>query len=158
MGDLGALSGSREPSPASGLGPSGFNPARVRRDSWQRQFETVAERWKKQYFRNGQWGSTADATYVKLCAAKTLDDLKAIGLHSWVAEACDLCGCEPEQWLEIGDNPDYDARFLYVCLPCAQHLGAIAMEARQGGDAKQAPSASANDSARPQDIAQHETP
>jgi hypothetical protein len=131
-GDLPALA---EADPVSRLGPPGFDPGRVRLDSCDRQFEGVAKRWRQQYFRNGRWGSTisgpADATYAKIRECKTVADLDALGLKNWVSETCDLCGSEPNVWLEIGDEPDYEARWLTICLPCAEHLGAIATETRR---------------------------
>jgi len=151
-GDLPALA---EAEPVARLGPPGFDPGRVRFDSCERQFESVAKRWRQQYFRNGRWGGTiygsADETYAKIRECKTVADLYALGLKNWVSERCALCGSEPDAWLEVGDEPDYEARWLTICLPCAEHLGAIATEARRAATTE---IGAVHEGAGPKDIAQ----
>ena len=65
---------------------------------------------------------------VDTCSA---DDVAAIiGNRSWVENDCDLCAdSECDIILQIGDEPDYDSRWMNACLPCAANLGKLAAQA-----------------------------
>jgi len=87
---------------------------------------TVAEKWKRQYFSKGRWGTvfTGDteqiyAGLVALPASATPDDVKAvIGTHGWVTFVCDGCGTDALTAIQLGDPPDYESRTVTLCLPC----------------------------------------
>lgn len=139
---MGASSGSRASTePVSRLGPSGFDPERVRLRSSRELIRGVAQRWTKQYSARdvvsawGQrrtYGQISDALYALDPETASVADVNAAMSNTgWVTENCDLCDAECEHWLEVGQEPDYEARWLYLCLPCAEHLAAIAMETRR---------------------------
>jgi hypothetical protein len=50
----------------------------------------------------------------------TIDDVAAvIGNNSWTSNTCDVCGKENcEVLVRLGDEPDYDGRWVDVCPDC----------------------------------------
>lgn len=39
---------------------------------------------------------------------------------SWTRQSCDLCGKENSTLCRLGEQPDYDQRWVDVCLPCLE--------------------------------------
>lgn len=83
--------------------------------------EGVYDAWDKQYRAYGCEKKTAIGERLKdldlkTCSAKDVDDV--IGNRSWTTNACDLCGEENEGLLRIGDEADYEARFVDICGTC----------------------------------------
>lgn len=132
---------------AARLDPSGFDPSRVRVRTARDEMRRVAERFLRQHQRDldspAYWdrdkgGRTKRQIYEGLVALDvetcTLDDVVAAGLSSsWVTEDCDICNRTQKLWFEIGEEPDYEARYLDLCAPCIVSLAAFAsgMEARR---------------------------
>lgn len=81
----------------------------------------VSKAWDNQYRTYGCERKTAIGERLKdldlkTCSAKDVDEV--IGNGSWTTNACDLCGEENERLLRIGDDPDYEARFVDICGTC----------------------------------------
>lgn len=62
-----------------------------------------------------------DALDLENCSPSDVDDI--IGNQSWTANDCDVCGRNADVIARIGDEPDYDARWQDICLPCLVRLG-----------------------------------
>lgn len=93
------------------------------------KIEGVAERWKAQYFRNGEWyrgGVLGDCglAYARLSAldpkTATAKEVAAIiGNNSWAGpDDCHECGKTVECTVQIGQPPDYESHTAQVCLDC----------------------------------------
>lgn len=87
-------------------------------------------RWKEQYPEYHRYGIEKDEIRDKLCAldleTATVDDIaNIIGDRGWVTESCDECGIECQEWLHLGQEPDYDARWYELCRDCAKKIGEI---------------------------------
>lgn len=90
------------------------------------QVAFVAERWKRQYYRDGQWTNTytgdSQAVYQKLVGAKTPADVAAaIGNDSWTGYTCHECGQRAEVAVRVGQDEDAD-RYADLCLTCVDRV------------------------------------
>lgn len=97
----------------------------------------VAQRWHKQYFRDGKWHSglsmDAPAIYSRLLAldleTATSDDVTAvIGNASWNDLRCSECERKVDAVCEVGEEPDYESATAYLCIDCLRR----AMAAMEG--------------------------
>lgn len=99
------------------------------------QIRTVAARWKRQYFDavRREWGSTvlgsSMAIYERLRAldvetATPADVAAIIGNRGWVEESCDGCGTYDAPLVHVGETPDYEARYLFLCEACVRKVAA----------------------------------
>jgi hypothetical protein len=41
---------------------------------------------------------------------------------------CDACGKDVDAIMRIGDEPDYEARYIDLCVDCLSHAAAIKVE------------------------------
>lgn len=99
------------------------------------QVRGVAEHWKSQYRRDGQWmtGMYGDAgeVYEKLVAldpetATGKDVAKIIGNNSWAGPAdCHECGEAVARTVEIGQEPDYESHTAQLCEGCLRKALAL---------------------------------
>lgn len=85
--------------------------------------KSVPERWAKQYGNYHQGGDDKREITKNLNAlapeqrdGATIEAI--IGNTSWTRQCCDLCGNEQDVLCRMGSEPDYDARWLDVCLAC----------------------------------------
>jgi hypothetical protein len=153
---------------ASRLAPTGFDPSRIRVVGVRESIRGVAELFRQQHGRDfdsvAHWNPRQtkcqiyDALRALNAETATSKDVAAIiGNDAWIGERCDFCGVKPEWWFELGDEPDYEARYLYACPPCLEYLAAIAMEAAKP-DRPHSGLDPEGDSAGPKDIAQTPQP
>lgn len=126
--------------PASSLAPTGFDPSRVRRGSVRQNIRGVAKRFVSAYptretrcaWRSGlSWGDVADGLNALDVETATVADVEKYVNAGWVEESCDLCDRNISEWLEVGEEPDYEARWVTMCFDCVSTLSAIATEARR---------------------------
>lgn len=90
----------------------------------------VRERWLHQYRYSkdsdmiglhtrrsvGEIRTRVQALDLETCS---VDDVnQAIGASGWADNACDFCDGTHETTVQMGDEPDYKARYLNVCKPC----------------------------------------
>lgn len=87
---------------------------------------TVAERWKAQYFpwKIGNF-LPKEPIYNKLlklpkgiATAKQVN--KIIGNSSWTDNKCNECNGDFEVTIMLGEEPDYESSTVFVCLDCLQ--------------------------------------
>lgn len=89
---------------------------------------SVPGRWARQYARYGN-----DRNKVEI--GKRLRDLPAgftadevdqiIGNKSWTAHDCDECGGTYDVLVRIGEEPDYEARYVSLCANCLAKAVAV---------------------------------
>lgn len=86
---------------------------------------TVAEKWKYQYFSSGKWGKyngDPEDVYKQLCAlgndATEEDVSRIIGNDSWTRNKCNECNLDCEIIVRLGELPDYDSATACVCRDC----------------------------------------
>lgn len=99
------------------------------------EIESVAERWKAAYCRDGDWrdygGSSKEAIYLRLLAlpqnATAKDIASIIGNSSWAGpQQCHECGDEDaEAVVQIGQEPDYESATADICLSCLRKAVAL---------------------------------
>ena len=87
----------------------------------------VKKRWYRQYGERKDFrfsdGTTPAETWEKLKAidTETCDPAEidaAIGNDSWSAHPCDECGKNHDALVHIGEEPDYEARWVRLCNDC----------------------------------------
>ena len=85
----------------------------------------VAERWKRNYLRDGKWYETysgdTEIVYKKLLKAtseKEVNDI--IGNKSWTELHCDDCKKEVDAVVQLGDEPDYESATANICFDCLE--------------------------------------
>lgn len=110
-------------------------PKEIRLITLRDTIKTVPEGWRAQYG-HGYYAndpekqgvqSRLDALDTNSCTAKQIDE--AIGNDSWTDLHCDACGTyRNEVVAQIGEEPDYEARWLDFCLPCLARLGRFAAD------------------------------
>ena len=89
------------------------------RDAWNRQYAD----WDGSYrFPDGctvaEIRRGLEALDLETCS---VEDVKAaMGTGGWVSNQCDACGQDFPVLLEIGDEPDYEARWLDLCEGCLE--------------------------------------
>ena len=85
----------------------------------------VPERWRKNYI--GWHDSTGSKSKITAALAVlrshnatfTAEQVdKIIGNSSWTRNECDECGKDYETLVHIGDEPDYEARWVVICREC----------------------------------------
>ena len=93
----------------------------------------MAARWKQQYFnaKTGLWGlmhsGLSLAIYERLKAldvetATPAEVAAIIGNRGWIEESCDLCDTYDAPIMRVGEAPDYEARWLWLCETCAKKI------------------------------------
>lgn len=106
----------------------------------------IAERWKRQYFKQGswfQWGvpgmefAPTETTYNNLIAldgeTATIDDVKvALGgnakIAGWHSLSCDSCARSANAVVELGEDRDYESDTARICFDCAKAAAAAFLE------------------------------
>lgn len=53
---------------------------------------------------------------LETCSEADVD--KAIGVTEWAANKCDECGGNFETTIQVGNMPDYEARWVTLCAKC----------------------------------------
>lgn len=88
----------------------------------------VPDRWAAQYPAN-RYGSKTDKGQIreKLYALgiweRTRERINSIiGNESWTSQRCDRCRADSDVLLEIGQEPDYDARWINICPECVREI------------------------------------
>lgn len=90
----------------------------------------VAERWKKQYCRDGKWGdvylanrgipSNAETVHRAVLQAKNLNDVdRIIGNENWTHNTCSECGTSKRGPMAVFDVNGGEYEHL-LCKPCLQ--------------------------------------
>jgi transcription elongation factor Elf1 len=78
-------------------------------------------RWEQQYS-HGNYGADKHektALLRSLPEGFTAEQVnEVIGNSSWTSNKCDECGQDHNFLVRIGEEPDYDARWVDVCLEC----------------------------------------
>jgi len=95
--------------------------------------QSVAARWRQQYYRSGAWGGyTGDARliYEKLSALnldsatrQEVDDI--IGNSSWTVIQCGGCQRDVEVAAEVGELPDWESATVILCAECIALAGKV---------------------------------
>lgn len=89
------------------------------------------ERWATAYA-----GYTDDKKAITEALSKLTPPIQAdavdriIGNKSWTECLCDLCRTNSEVLLRVGSDPDYESRWLDICLPCVERLSSVAASIR----------------------------
>lgn len=93
----------------------------------QQIVDRAPERWAKAYAGHGDTDKTAKTlALAKLVAPIQAADVdRIIGNTSWTDCPCDLCKKTSEVLIRVGDEPDYEARWLDICPACIAHLSAV---------------------------------
>lgn len=60
--------------------------------------------------------SRLKALDLETCSASDVD--QAMSVTGWAENECDICSQNQERVVRLGDEPDYDARWLDVCSSC----------------------------------------
>lgn len=90
------------------------------RDKWLGQYK----HYKDDY--HVGWGDQMPAGEIRkrlaaldleTCSPTDVD--KALQSKNWASNECDLCGEDKEQLIRIGEEPDYEARWVDICSECA---------------------------------------
>ncbi len=82
----------------------------------------VPDKWAMQYAQYPAASGFAEisrqlkALDVKDRVASRLNQI--VGNDGWTANECDECGADFEVLIRIGDEPDYDARWVDLCAGC----------------------------------------
>ena len=88
----------------------------------------VRNRWRKQYQRqiadrtdplHNNSARVDDALFrldVEACSESDVD--AAIGVAGWVANRCDFCDRDMDALIQLGQEPDYEARYVDICSAC----------------------------------------
>lgn len=87
----------------------------------QHAVDRVPERWARQYSRPNEDASkrAITAALANLTAPIDRDEVdRIIGNKSWTECRCDLCGENREALIRVGDEPDYETRWLDICPLC----------------------------------------
>lgn len=91
----------------------------------------VAERWDRQYERLYDKQPDKLVIYDKL---KALDGqgteaqiAEIIGYPNWTHNHCMECGKDAQTTIHLGDEPDYDACWVFVCLKCLRAAAQMAV-------------------------------
>jgi hypothetical protein len=86
-----------------------------------------AAAWKPGWTR-GQIIDALNALDTGICTVADID--ATIGTKGWASNECDICDEQnAEIIMRLGDEPDHDARWQDICLPCISRLGAVAAQA-----------------------------
>lgn len=100
------------------------------------------EKWKRNYFHNGDWGTVSlgdpKKIYDALCElnpeSATASDVTAIiGNDSWCGFCCSECGKRSLTILLVGQEPDYESLTVWLCPECAKMVGALACTIADSG-------------------------
>jgi hypothetical protein len=82
------------------------------------------DRWKAQYYKNGEWyayGGDKEVKYNNLVALgdkPSPDDVnEVIGNNSWTNITCSECGESVNSAVELGEV-GYDTEYVYACKDC----------------------------------------
>lgn len=87
----------------------------------------VPELWREQYARRMEYPLAVGETPAKIhkrllaldtstCSSEDIDE--AIGVSGWASNRCTECRTEYETLVHIGDEPDYEARYVQLCESC----------------------------------------
>jgi hypothetical protein len=91
---------------------------RAVRDRWLNQYKSYKDdsvpTWDKRPI--GEIRSAVKKLDPDTCTSKDVD--KAIGTTGWGDNKCGECGEDRDVLLRLGQEPDYDARYWEICLPC----------------------------------------
>jgi len=91
---------------------------------------SVRNRWRGQYQReiadhtsprHADRSRVDDALFklnVETCSEADIDVV--IGVKGWVANPCDFCDRNVDVLIELGHEPDYEARYVDICGECLQ--------------------------------------
>ena len=92
----------------------------------------VPDRWAKQYAKSATaWHGEITARLSLLSPQdRTPDTIDAIiGNGTWTANFCDECGMDQSVSVHLGEEPDYEARYLNLCLSCLRDAAKMAEDA-----------------------------
>lgn len=89
------------------------------------QVRTVAKRWRAVYG-NGTYGADkrgrsvgAELEALDAERATAADVAEIVGNKSWVSKnACDECGVETWDAVQVGEEPDYESSTAVLCRKC----------------------------------------
>ena len=71
--------------------------------------------WSKSQKTKGELVNAADALDVETCTAEEMD---AAIETKWCGHKCDECDLEKDALVRIGQEPDYEARWVDICSDC----------------------------------------
>jgi hypothetical protein len=101
------------------------------------KIKDVRKRWLEQYaiYPNDRIVGRCDRTAgdirkslkaldLETCSVSDID--AAIGTAGWGSLTCDECGEDHEHLIRLGEEPDYDARWVDLCRACLMRSAALA--------------------------------
>lgn len=87
------------------------------RNRWRKQYQqSIADRTSPYHVSRA---GIDDALYkldVETCSEADVD--KAIGVSGWVANECNFCDRNMDVLIRLGEEPDYEARYVEICSDC----------------------------------------
>lgn len=97
----------------------------------------VRDLWNSQYpkddYRLSRGESAKDVrerlSGLDLETAMEADVDTAIGTKGWASNVCDECGVDHETLVRIGEEPDYEARWIDLCADCLSKASALVRSA-----------------------------
>lgn len=97
------------------------NPRVIRKAD---KVKRAPDRWAAQYPR-GKWSPDKNEITDRLAALKGTDFTaeqvdSIVGNKSWTQNLCDGCDGDFPLLVRIGEEPEYEARWLDLCLSCAR--------------------------------------
>jgi len=94
------------------------------RDKWLRAYQSYADNYRVAWVDNrtaGEIRRHLHALDLETCSEEDVNAAINAG-SSWVSNDCDMCGQDAETTLRIGQEPDYEARWLDLCENCVLSL------------------------------------
>jgi hypothetical protein len=91
----------------------------------------VPARWAKQYPEARYQSDDKAAIRQELAGLGTWQLTREridaiIGNGHWTKQCCDRCGADSDVLFQIGQEPDYDARYVDLCQACIREIAEIA--------------------------------
>lgn len=100
---------------------------RTVRDRYMEQYKGYADDYMLGYGAGrrpcGESRKRLAALDLETCSRADVD--AAIGNTGWASLTCDECGEDVERIVRIGQEPDYEARWQDLCLPCLKKACAL---------------------------------
>ena len=89
------------------------------RDKWLGQYRASPDEARLRWDHQRTFGDvrrSLGALDLEACESTDID--RAIGVTDWASLKCDECSADCELLVRIGDEPDYDNRWIDVCVNC----------------------------------------
>lgn len=90
------------------------------RDRWMKQYANYPDDktvgWASHLRTTGDIRKALAALDLETCSSEDVD--AAIGTNNWAKNECDQCDGDFETVLQLGQEPDYEARWWNMCASC----------------------------------------